>query len=149
MVAGSVDLQEAKNKKLTYRVPEQPVSGAKVSGAKAVWVFNLQEAYRPGAGVEKNRVLVAFEFDAEGKDAILNPANWIYSEADNFEGEANPAHWYQVIVKRNEIGAYGLGANFKAHVQVLNARLANKAEFADALGLNELEIKEKYKRQKW
>jgi hypothetical protein len=120
---------------------------------KAFWVFNMEQPYRPSKKISDNRILVKFQFDSESENAILSLENWIWSENDynpperKFEGESK--HFYLVIVKKNEPGAYGLGANFKAHLKVVSATLGDKAEVSKALGLSELEVTERMKKQKW
>ncbi|MDH6097495.1 hypothetical protein NWP21_01275 [Anabaenopsis sp. FSS-46] len=69
----------------------------------AVWFFDPTEKYEPDFAKDRPCIFT-IEFKV---DDI--PARFISSEDPNFEGEA--MHPDQVIVKNNEIGAYGIGRN--------------------------------------
>ena len=77
--------------------------------------------------------------------------NRIYTEA--LEGETGPTflgeakHPSMVIWKRNEVGAYGIGANFRPFLTIKAIRLATLKEMAKALGLSQKEVD--VTNQKW
>lgn len=85
----------------------------------ALWIFRLDKDYRPGAGVEKGRTLVAIIFNGEGEKILENSNNQIdWEDMANFKGEAK--HPTKVIVKDNEQGARGIGREL---LKMLNARI--------------------------
>lgn len=111
---------------------------------KCLWVFDASSDYRPGARVMKERVLVVLDFGADGDRVVRNDANWIVFPTEAFKGETK--HPENVIVKENEVGAYGIGAELLPRLSVVGIRLATKQEVAKVLGLN---IKEVSKTPSW
>ena len=106
---------------------------------KAFWVFTLGSAYRPSKGIQAARVLLAFDFGDRGTRIIEDTAdNLIYSEDDGFTGEAQ--HPMKVIQKRNERGAFGIGANLLEFLQPAQIRLATRKEIAAALDVKPIEV---------
>jgi hypothetical protein len=128
---GSADLAAAKNKRLLYTNHGDPSD-------KCFWVFEKGARYEAGSRLRRDRVLVAFDFGDMGEEVIKNRENWIDFEDANFEGEAE--HPRQIIVKSNEPGAYGVGADILGHLYVKEARLATQKEVAKSLNLNEKEV---------
>ncbi len=107
---------------------------------KAFWVFKLGSGYRPSRGIQDERILLVFDFGDRGTRVIEDTAdNLIYSEDEDFSGEAQ--HPMKVIQKRNEQGAFGIGASLLEFLQPARIRLATKKEIADALGLKLIEVK--------
>ncbi len=109
-----------------------------VRSRKAFWVFGLGSSYRPSKGIQAARILLVFDFGDRGTRVIESDDNRIYSEADTFHGEAQ--HPMKVIQKRNEPGAYGIGASLLEFLQPAGIRLATKNEIAQALGLKPIEV---------
>ena len=135
---GKTDIANWKNKKFTYTWQGKPSD-------KAFWVFEEQSKYKPNKNITKNRALIAFDFADMGDSVIKLPENRIYSEDENFAGEAK--HTTKVIWKNNETGAYGIGALIRPFLTVRDIRLATIKEMAKSLGLNPLEVD--MKNQKW
>ncbi|HEY4252642.1 MAG TPA: hypothetical protein VGM87_15630 [Roseomonas sp.] len=115
-----------------------------VASNKAFWVFSAASAYKPGKNIAGDRFLLKMEFDEAGTQAILLPDNHIYTE-DNFNaggarflGEAK--HPRQVIVKNNEVGAYGIGAMIRSLLIIQTLAPASKAEVVAALGISSVEM---------
>lgn len=86
------------------------------------------------------RTLLVFDFGSQTEAVIKNESNFIDFESSEFKGETR--HKAQVIVKRNEKGAYGIGAMIRGFLTP-KISLASKKEMATALGLNEREIANK------
>ena len=106
---------------------------------KAFWVFKLGSSYRPSKGIQGERILLVFDFGDRGTRVIEDTAdNLIYSEDDTFTGEAQ--HPMKIIQKRNERGAFGIGANLLEFLQPARIRLADKKEIAEALGIKSIEV---------
>lgn len=131
----SEDLENYKSGRFTYSFRGQ-------ASGKAFWVFDLRKPYRPGIGISKGRLLVAFDFGTQLQSVIENKIYYLNFESGEFEGEAK--HKDRIIVKNNEPGAYGIGAFF---INLLSPKitLASKAEVAKALGKSDKEINN----QKW
>lgn len=129
----SPDLNNYKNGKFTY-------SYRGVVSEKAFWVFDLRSDYRPGKKIMNERTLLVFDFGPQTEAVIKNESNFIDFESSEFKGETR--HKAQVIVKRNEKGAYGIGAMIRGFLTP-KISLASKKEMATALGLNEREIANK------
>ncbi len=129
--ANSPDIPNYKSKKLTYSYGGR-------SSDKAFWVFDKNSAYRPGKGIMKDRILLAFDFGEHYTTVVANPDNFINFESEDFKGETR--HPTQVIVKSNEAGAYGIGAMIRGFLMVRDIRLATRKEMAAALGLKEIEV---------
>jgi hypothetical protein len=129
-------------------VPKEYAESAKESNlmshhGSAMWVFDLKQAYRPGAAISRNAILLAYDLD-DTAEINITTRQHINFESQDFDGEAaHPAH---VIVKANEPGAYGIGRQrqgaTKFHTKV---RYATKKEVAKALGLKEIEVADGYK----
>lgn len=132
----SSDLENYKSGKFTY-------SYRGVVSEKAFWVFDLSSNYRPSAGIMKSRILLAFDFGAQTESVIKEKSNFIDFESSEFKGETK--HKTQVIVKKNETGAYGIGAMIRGFLSP-KISLATNKEVATALGLKEREISVK---QNW
>jgi hypothetical protein len=128
----SPDIPNFKTRKLTYTY-------GGTSSSKAFWVFESSSEYRPGAGIMKDRILLAFDFGNMDTTVIKNQENWIDFESEDFKGETR--HPAQIIIKSNERGAYGIGALVRGFLTVSAIRLATKKEVADALGLSQMEVK--------
>ena len=105
---------------------------------KAFFVFDLTKPYRPSSRVVRGRVLVGIELTPDGQ-GILDRAPRIDFEEPDFDGEAG--HPTDVIVKKNEEGALGIGKDVLEQLQnqVKKAWIAEKKEVAKALGLSEIE----------
>ena len=129
--------------KLVRWVPRQFAAAAVEGGlmshhGSAMWVFDLEQSYRPGDGVTRNAVLIVFTLD---DTAILNIStrDHIDFEDPSFGGEG--AHPTAVIVKNNEPGAYGIGRMRQGITNLhTRTRYATKKEVAKALGLKEREV---------
>ena len=65
----------------------------------AKWIFDLDQEYRPGAGVTRNAYLIAYDMDDTATRNILDREH-INFEDDAFEGEGK--HPMKIIVKHNE-----------------------------------------------
>lgn len=133
----SSDIANYKQNKFTYTYRG-------VSSEKAFWVFDLGSEYKPGKGIMKDRILVAFDFGTMTDTVIKNDSNHIDFESTAFKGETK--HKTEVIVKSNERGAYGIGAMIRGFLTVNGISLATNREVATALGLN---IREVTTRQTW
>lgn len=133
----SSDIANYKQKKFTYTYRG-------VSSEKAFWVFDLNSEYKPGKGIMRDRILVAFDFGVMNDTVIKKESNHIDFESSAFKGETK--HKTQVIVKSNERGAYGIGAMIRGFLTVSSISLATNQEVAKALGLN---IREITTRQTW
>lgn len=109
----------------------------------AMWLFDLTQAYRPGNAISNNAILIAYELDVLAT-ANLTTRQHIDFESDEFLGEnQHPNH---IIVKNNEIGAYGVGRMRQAVTNLhTRTRYATKPEVAKALGINQMEVDPKYK----
>jgi hypothetical protein len=129
----SPDCQAAKNGKLVYSNNGKPSN-------KACWLAEEGSTYQAGTSIRHERVLVVFDFGPAGDEVIKNPENHIDFESPEFKGEAK--HPYQVIVKSNERGAYGVGGCIVGHLGIRSVRLARKEEVAKALGLSPREVQE-------
>ncbi|MEM5421991.1 hypothetical protein [Paraburkholderia ferrariae] len=109
----------------------------------ALWVFDLEQSYRPGRAISGNAWLVAYDLDRTAESNIKTRQH-IDFESAGFRGEA--AHPADVIIKENEKGAYGIGrmrqSTTKFHV---TARFATKNEVASALGLDKKEVTDGYR----
>lgn len=108
----------------------------------AMWIFDLTQAYRPGAAIARGSYLLAYTVDDTASINIQTREHLDF-EDPGFGGEAQ--HPTKVIVKNNETGAYGLG---KIRQKLTNMHCvttyARKAEVASALELNIREV-EAYK----
>ena len=134
---GWEDIANWKAGKFTYSWKGSPSN-------KAIWVFDKESTYRPGTGIMKSRILIAFDFGADGYATILSDTKHIDFEDDSFKGEAK--HPLNIIVKNNEPGSYGIGTKVREQLTLVQARLANKDEIAAALGVSE---REGTKKQSW
>jgi hypothetical protein len=105
---------------------------------KAFFVFDLTRPYRPSSRVVSGRVLVGIELTPAGQ-RILDAAKRCDFEDPDFDGEAG--HPTEVIVKKNEEGALGIGKDVLAQLQtkMKKAWIAEKKEVAKALELREIE----------
>ena len=105
---------------------------------KAFFVFDLTKPYRPSSRVVRGRVLVGIELTPDGQE-ILDAAKRCDFEDPDFDGEAG--HPTEVIVKKNEEGALGIGKDVLEQLQnqVKKAWIADKKEVAKALELKEIE----------
>lgn len=106
-------------------------SGLISHNTSAMWIVDIKGGnYRPG--MSSGAVLIAYDVDDTAADNIRT-VGLLNFEEDTFLGEAQ--HPDKVIVKNNEIGAYGLG---KTRQQICNmhckTRLAKEAEVRKALG---------------
>jgi hypothetical protein len=130
--ADSADLPAIINKKKLQYTDNGRASN------KAFFVFDLRKKYRPSSGVVRGRVLVGIELTPDGQE-ILDDAPRIDFEEPNFDGEAG--HPTDVIVKKNEEGALGIGKDVLEQLQneVKKAWIADKKEVAKALELKEIE----------
>jgi hypothetical protein len=135
---GLADIANWKLKKFTYTWQGKP-------SEKAFWVFEETSAYKPDKNITKDRALIVFDFGVMGDGVIKLAENKITSEDTGFVGEAK--HPSLVIWKNNEQGAYGIGANLRPFLTVVDIRLANHKQMATALGLNTREVD--YTNQKW
>ncbi|GGI84868.1 hypothetical protein GCM10007973_21830 [Polymorphobacter multimanifer] len=109
----------------------------------AMWVFDLQQAYRPGSAISNNAWLIAYDLDDTAATNIRTRGHIDFENAA-FAGEA--AHAIEVIVKSNEPGAYGIGRMRQGITSMhVTARFAKKKEVAKALGLKEQEIGTEYR----
>ena len=109
----------------------------------AMWIFDLSKPYRPGRGIYQNALLLAYDLDKTATDNIEGREHIDY-ESEEFEGEGK--HPMKVIVKNNEVGAYGIGRQ-RQGVTNLHTRTsyATKKEVAKALGLKEIEVSNSYR----
>lgn len=101
----------------------------------AYWIFDVSGAWKPSTGVSDDRVLVAMTFTNAGALIIADQARWIRFPTPAFRGEAQ--HPGRIIVKSNESGAYGIGADVLKELNngcVKETRLADLREMAKALG---------------
>jgi hypothetical protein len=130
--ADSADLPAIINKKKLQYTDNGRASN------KAFFVFDLRKKYRPSSGVVRGRVLVGIELTPDGQE-VLDDAPRIDFEEPNFDGEAG--HPTDVIVKKNEEGALGIGKDVLEQLQneVKKAWIADKKEVAKALELKEIE----------
>ncbi len=129
----SPDIANWKAQKFTYTWKDK-------SSNKAFWVFEATSEYRPGTGIMSDRLLVVFIFGAMDGDGVIKlEENRIYSEDENFAGEAK--HPTMVIWKRNEVGAYGIGAMIRGFLTIVKIRLATRDEIQKVLGLNKIEAR--------
>lgn len=130
----SPDIESWKAKKFTYTWNGK-------SSNKAFWVFELESQYRPSKSIMNDRLLIAFVFGATDGDTVIKcDENRIYHEDADFLGEAK--HPCQVIWKRNEVGAYGIGAMIRPFLTVSAIRLATRDEIQKTLGLSKAEARE-------
>ena len=111
-----------------------------VRSRKAFWVFKLDSEYKPNRSIQKDRILLVFDFGDRGTRVIEDTAdNRIDSATENgFKGETQ--HPMKVISKQNERGAFGIGASLLEFLQPARIRLATRKEIAKALGISELEV---------
>lgn len=111
----------------------------------ALWIFDLEQRYRAGNNIaNRNSVLIRYILD-ETATQNIKMIKHVEFESGEFKGEAK--HPMEIIVKNNEVGAYGVGKSrqhFTNHH--VRTRYATRKETAKALGLNELEV-EPYKPQ--
>jgi len=109
----------------------------------AKWIFDLRQRYRPGRGVYGGAILIAYDLDDTAIDNIKT-RDHIDFENPDFTGEGK--HPTKIIVKNNELGAYGLGTIRQGITNHhANARYATKREVASALNLNVREVSDAYK----
>jgi hypothetical protein len=115
----------------------------------ACWIFEMAAMWKPSDSISSDRVLVAFTFTDLGQQIITNPSKWIRFPGQQFIGEAQ--HPDGVIVKSNEPGAYGIGANVLKELNrcIKETRLANLKEMAKALGKPTAHAQLRMRMQKW
>ena len=104
----------------------------------AMWIFDLAQAYRPGSAISRNAILIAYDLDQTAVQNVTTHEHVDFEDPE-FGGEAG--HPREVIVKSNEVGAYGLG-KLRQTVTNLHATTwyATRREAARALGLSEMEV---------
>ncbi len=128
-----------------YRwVPSQFAANAVNKGllshnGSALWIFSLDKSYRPGNGITTGACLIAYDLDQTATQNVTTIGLVDFEgDADTWKGENG--HPWQIIVKKNEQGAYGVGrlrqGATKTHTRT---RYASKKEVAKALDLNEME----------
>jgi hypothetical protein len=129
-------------------VPKQYAEDALAAGfmshcASALWVFDLEQTYRPGVGVYHGAILLAYDLDRVAVHNVTTRQH-IDFEGDTFLGEA--AHPRDIILKENEPGAYGVG-KMRQHCtrKHVKTRYATKKEVGKALGKSEMEVTDTYK----
>ena len=122
----------------SYKTEEFTYTYQGKTSAKAFWVFDLDSEYRPGSGIMKSSVLLVFDFGPQTREVIRNVENHVDFETADFMGETG--HPWQIIVKSNEGGAYGIGAKVRAFLIPKSIRLATKTETAKALGKSEKDV---------
>lgn len=127
-------------------VPKVHAETAKKTGlishnGSALWLFDLTKDYRPGRAMSDNGILLAYELDETATANIERQT--IDFESEYFKGEGkHPEH---NIVKKNEVGAYGIGRRRQAPTNLhTKTKYATKKEVASALGLSVLEVNKKY-----
>jgi hypothetical protein len=112
---------------------------------KAIWVFTQDSAYHPDKNITNDRILIAYNIPWNGKTVVELKENWIRYPGSRFLGETR--HPDMVIVKDNEPGAYGIGADIRLRLLVKEIRIATRQEVADSLGLKPNEID--FRKQRW
>jgi len=99
----------------------------------AMWIFDLAMPYRPSAGISHGGVLLAFDISANAQTNLTTHRHKNF-EDDDYGGEA--AHKWEIIIKENERGAYGIGKHRQATTNFhTTTRYATRAEVKSALGL--------------
>lgn len=136
--------------KLVRWVPTRFADQALTTGlishnGSAMWVFDLDQTYRPGAAISRDAWLIVYDMDETATLNVQNTDLQIDFESDQFRGEGK--HQMHVIVKSNETGAYGIGYKRQLITDLhTKTRYATKKEVAKALGLTEREVDDqKYK----
>lgn len=119
-------------------------AGFKSHNGSALWIFDgRRNGYRPAQRILHGAWLIAFDLDQTATTNITTVRHKDF-EDDDFGGEA--AHPWDVIVKANEPGAYGVGkqrqSKTRSHVKT---RFATKREVAKALRVNEKEVPDSYR----
>lgn len=100
----------------------------------AMWVFDLDQTYRPSSRLIKGKVLLRYKLD-QTATINLTTRNHIDFESEEFHGErSHPRH---IIVKSNEPGAYGIGRTRQVFttLHVEKVEYASRREVAKALGI--------------
>jgi hypothetical protein len=108
-------------------------NGEQVESESALWVFRLDQLYKPEVGISTDRTLVRIIFNDEGELIMEHPDNHLDFEDPEFKGETG--HPIKIIVKQNERGARGIGARLLELVlnpRVQSIGLANAKEIKKA-----------------
>jgi hypothetical protein len=116
----------------------------------AYWIFDMSGAWKPSTGVSDDRILVAVTFTKAGALMIADQARWIRFPTPAFRGEAQ--HPNGIIVKSNEPGAYGIGAEVLKALNngcVKETRLADLREMAKVLGKPTAHAQLRMRLQRW
>jgi hypothetical protein len=116
----------------------------------AYWIFDMSGAWKPSTGISDDRVLVAITFTNAGARIIGDQARWVRFPTPAFRGEAR--HPSGIIVKSNEPGAYGIGAEVLKELNnghVKETRLADLREMAKALGKPTAHAQQRMRLQRW
>lgn len=133
-------------------VPGLHGGGAK--GTSCCWMFSRTDKYKPANGLQRGRILMMMEFVWQvDKFWLGDSSKHIDFENTAFKGESK--HPGKIIVKKNEPGAYGVGAGFleKFSRHIADMDIASHKDYAWAVGQSELgcsdsysEMKDRYKR---
>jgi len=124
-------------------VPTQYADEARERGlishnGSAMWIFDLNAVYRPGAGIVKGSYLLRYEL-SEVAETNIKTIEHIDFESTDFEGESK--HPRKIIYKANEVGAYGLGTLRQGITNMhVRTRYASLRETASALNCKEREV---------
>ena len=116
----------------------------------AYWIFDLSGEWKPSTGISDDRVLVAITFTDTGARIIADKSRWIRFPTSAFLGEAK--HPAGIVVKSNEPGAYGIGADVLKALNngcVQETRLADLREIAKALGKPTAHAQARMRLQRW
>ena len=102
----------------------------------ATWIFRMEgrNGYRPNKRISDGALLIAYDLDDIATRNVTT-IQTIDFEDEGFGGEA--AHPDQIITKKNEPGAYGIGRHRQMRTNShATASYATKAEVARALDID-------------
>jgi len=116
-----------------------------VPSRKAFWVFKATSRYHPRKNIATERILIAYDISAQGEPLIERPQHWIRFPGPAFHGETQ--HPANVIVKDNEPGAFGVGADILLRLLVKEIRLATRREVANSLDIDPEDVE--FRKQRW
>jgi hypothetical protein len=139
-IAKGVDLDAAKRKMLQVSA----------SPRHCCWIFDMSE-YKPSAGIQADRVLVAFVCNAAGESMINDTSKHVDFLSTEYKGDTK--HPDGIIIKPNEPGAYGVGQSLLKDLNgcIKEAKLADRKELSKALGrsIPQSQIDIRMRNQKW